>query len=91
MLSQDGSNNMVVNHMVFAMIHCTEKYQTLIFRNGNVFCLYSRNRIHQSMHHALFRPLLARSDNIIISCYSHKTSYLGKHFFKKEVINNRVY
>ena len=22
---QDGSNNMVGNHMVFAMIHCTEK------------------------------------------------------------------
>ena len=22
---QDGSNNMVANHMVFAMIHCTEK------------------------------------------------------------------
>ena len=22
---QDGSNNMVRNHMVFAMIHCTEK------------------------------------------------------------------
>ena len=35
------------------------------------------------MHHALFRPLLAGSDNTIISYYFHKSSYFGKTFLQK--------
>ena len=83
MTSIDGTNNMVVNHMVFAMIHCKEKNNSLLFFVMVMFCLCSENRIHPSMHPALSRPLLAGSDNIIISYYYHKNAYLGKHFFKK--------
>ena len=37
---QDGSNNRVGNHMVFIMIHCTEKItDSYFFRNGNAFWL----------------------------------------------------
>ena len=45
------------------------------------------------MHHALSRPLLAGSDNTIISNYSHKNSYFGKTFLKKVKwsITYRVY
>ena len=35
------------------------------------------------MHHALFRPFLAGTDNTIIPYYSHKNSYFAKTFLKK--------
>ena len=34
--------------------------------------------------HAQRRPLLAGSDNTIISCYSHKNSFFGKTFLQKK-------
>ena len=40
------------------------------------------------MRHALFRPVLARPDNTIISYYSHKNSYFGKTFLQMEGILN---
>ena len=48
---------------------------------------------YPSIHiYALSRPLLAGSDNTIISYYSHKKSYFGQTFLQKnEVINARVY
>ena len=61
------------NHMVFAMIIFVME----------MFCLCSGNRIHQSMRHALSRPLLAGCDNTIISYNSHKNTYFGKTFIQK--------
>ena len=44
------------------------------------------------MHQVFSKPLLAGSDNTIISYYSHKKSYFGKtNPSKNEVINARVY
>ena len=71
---QEGSNNRVRNHIVFAIIHCMKKKQTLNFRNCNVF-VFVLGIV--SMHHALSRPLLAGSINTIISYYSHKNSYFA--------------
>ena len=67
--------------MVFAMIHCTEKDNTLFF--VMVMCLSLFSKSYPSSHAPLSRPLLAGSDNTIIACYSHKNSYFGKTFLQK--------
>ena len=48
---QDGSNNIVGNHMVFTMIHCTEKIIDSYFSLCYFFGLRFGNSIHQSIHH----------------------------------------
>ena len=77
--------------MVFAMIHCTEKNNRLLFF-VMVMCLSLFSKSYPSTHAPLSRPLLAGSDNTIISYYSHKSSYFGKNIpSKNEVINARVW
>ena len=77
--------------MVFAMIHCTEKDNRLLFF-VMVMCLSLFSKSYPSSHAPLSRQLLAGSDNTMISCYSHKNSYFGKTFLQKnEVINARVW
>ena len=78
---QDGSNNTVENHMVFATIHCMKKITDLLF--VMVLFLYLFWDSYPSIKHALSRPLLARSDDTIISYYSHKNSYFRKTFLQK--------
>ena len=48
---------------------------------GNVFCLCSGNRIHQSKHH--FPDHFWLNSVNTISYYSHKSSYFGQTFCQK--------
>ena len=61
---QDGSNNMVGNHMVFAMIHCTEKRTDSYF---SYLVLFLSLFWYPSIHASSSRPLLAGSDKTIMS------------------------
>ena len=77
--------------MIFAMIHCTGKDNRLLFF-VMVMCLSLFYKSYPSTHAELSRPLLAGSDNTIISCYYHKSSDFGRTFLQKnEVINARVW
>ena len=62
--------------MFFAMIHCTEKITN---SNFVVFVLGT----FPSTHGTLSRPLLAGSDNTIMSYYSNKSFYFWKTFLQK--------
>ena len=68
--------------MAFAMIHCMEKNNRLLFF-VMVMCLSLFSKSYPPTHAPLSRPLLAGSDNTIISCYSHKSWYFGKTFLQK--------
>ena len=77
--------------MDFAIIHCMKKNNRLLIFIM-VMSLSLLWESYQSMHNALSRPLLAGSDDTIISYYSNKKLILCENIpSKNEVINARVY